>query len=67
MMVPRIRNNVALMAKAVNGPILQQYIEKVVTTRAIGGTRQQECAFPDNGAEIAAKIVLEEIRRLCGG
>lgn len=61
MMVPRIRNNTALMAKAVTADILKQYIEEAVASCLHA---QLSHALPLDGVATAARILIEEIRRL---
>jgi UDP-N-acetylglucosamine:LPS N-acetylglucosamine transferase len=59
-LVPRIRTNIALSAKAVDGDILCHYIEKAVHD-PLPVSERRSC---EKGAEGAAKVLSSEIRRL---
>jgi UDP-N-acetylglucosamine:LPS N-acetylglucosamine transferase len=63
-LVPRIRNNTALNARAVTGPILADYIEKLKAAPPAEFATSMTVA--SNGATLAAKTIYAEVRRLAG-
>jgi UDP:flavonoid glycosyltransferase YjiC (YdhE family) len=64
-MVPRIRTNTALNARAVDGAILAGYIGKIVNDPL--ARRAHPAGAEANGAALAAQTILAEIRRLTRG